>query len=78
MPTPGSKSSPLADAEYQYIWGMGMSADSAPDANGKVHGFELHLDPKAEVGKKPDHLDIKHSFGSAYSPDLQSTCRVPL
>ena len=73
-----SKTNPLAGGEYQHIWGMAISADSAEDANGKVHGFELRLDPQAEVGKKPDHLDIKHSFGSAYSPDLQSTCRVPL
>ena len=73
-----SKTNPLAGGEYQHIWGMAISADSAADANGKVHGFELRLDPQAEVGKKPDHLDIKHSFGSAYSPDLQSTCRVPL
>lgn len=73
-----SKTDPLAGAEYQHIWGMAISADSAEDANGKVHGFELRLDPRAEVGKKPDHLDIKHSFGSSYSPDLQSTCRVPL
>ena len=73
-----SKTNPLAGGEYQHIWGMAISADSAEDANGKVHGFELRLDPRAEVGKKPDHLDIKHSFGSAYSPDLQSTCRVPL
>ena len=73
-----SKTDPLAGAEYQHIWGMAISADSAEDANGKVHGFELRLDPRAEVGKKPDHLDIKHSFGSSYSPDLQSTCRVTL
>jgi len=73
-----SKTDPLAGAEYQHIWGMAISADSAEDANGKVHGFELRLDPRAEVGKKPDHLDIKHSFGSSYSPDLQSTCRVPI
>ena len=73
-----SKTNPLAGGEYQHIWGMAISADSAEDANGKVHGFELRLDPQAEVGKKPDHLDINHSFGSAYSPDLQSTCRVPL
>ena len=73
-----SKSTPLADAEYQHIWGMGISADSAEDANSKVHSFELRLEPRAEAGKRPDHLDIKHSFGSSYSPDLQSTCRVPL
>ena len=72
-----SKSSPLA-AEYPHIWGMGISADSAEDANGKVHGFELRLDPRAEADKKPDHLDIKYKFGNTLSPDSQSTCRVPL
>ena len=72
-----SKSSPLA-AEYQHIWGMAISADSAEDANGKVHGFELRLDPRAEADKKPDHLDIKYKFGNTLSPDSQSTCRVPL
>ena len=73
-----SKSSPLADAEYQHIWGMAISADSAPDANGKVHSFELRLEPRAEAGKRPDHLDINHAYGPKYSPDAQSTCRVPL
>ena len=73
-----SKSTPLADAEYQHIWGMGISADSAPDANEKVHSFELRLEPRAEAGKKPDHLDINHEYGPKYSPDAQSTCRVPL
>ena len=72
-----SKSSPLA-SEYPHIWGMGISADSAADANGKVHSFELRLEPRAEAGKKPDHLDINHAFGPKYSPDSQSTCRVPL
>ena len=72
-----SKSSPLA-AEYPHIWGMGISADSAEDANGKVHGFELRLEPRAEAGKKPDHLDINYKFGNTLSPDSQSTCRVPL
>lgn len=73
-----SKSTPLADAEYQHIWGMGISADSAADANQKVHSFELRLEPRAEAGKKPDHLDINHAYGPKYSPDAQSTCRVPL
>ena len=73
-----SKSTPLADAEYQHIWGMGISADSAPDANRKVHSFELRLEPRAEAGKRPDHLDINHAYGPKYSPDAQSTCRVPL
>lgn len=73
-----SKSTPLADAEYQHIWGMGISADSAEDANSKVHSFELRLEPRAEAGKRPDHLDIKHAYGPKYSPDAQSTCRVPL
>ena len=73
-----SKSTPLADAEYQHIWGMGISADSAPDANRKVHSFELRLEPRAEAGKRPDHLDINHAYGPQYSPDAQSTCRVPL
>ena len=72
-----SKSSPLA-SEYPHIWGMGISADSAEDANGKVHGFELRLEPRAEAGKKPDHLDINYKFGNTLSPDSQSTCRVPL
>lgn len=73
-----SKSTPLADAEYQHIWGMGISADSAADANSKVHSFELRLEPRAEAGKRPDHLDINHAYGPKYSPDAQSTCRVPL
>ena len=73
-----SKSSPLAGAEYQHIWGMGISADSAADANSKVHSFELRLEPRAEAGKRPDHLDINHAYGPQYSPDAQSTCRVPL
>ena len=73
-----SKSTPLADAEYQHIWGMGISADSAADANQKVHSFELRLEPRAEAGKKPDHLDINYTYGPKYSPDSQSTCRVPL
>ncbi|MFC2539256.1 MAG: hypothetical protein ACFNYG_11630 [Lautropia mirabilis] len=72
-----SKSSPLA-SEYPHIWGMGISADSAADANEKVHSFELRLEPRAEAGKKPDHLDINHAYGPKYSPDAQSTCRVPL
>ena len=73
-----SKSTPLADAEYQHIWGIGISADSAEDANSKVHSFELRLEPRAEAGKRPDHLDINHAYGPKYSPDAQSTCRVPL
>ena len=73
-----SKTDPLAGAEYQHIWGMAITADSAEDANGKVHGFELRLEPRAEAGKKPDHLDINYKFGNTLSPDSQSTCGVPL
>ena len=73
-----SKTNPLAGGEYQHIWGMAISADSAEDANSKVHSFELRLEPRAEAGKRPDHLDINHAYGPKYSPDAQSTCRVPL